>query len=403
MIAKDATSRPGASPALTGESVMLRLLYFLIYGSGAAWVPFFSVYLRQIGLSGLQIGTLTSINPAVTVVSQPLWGVIADLWGRRRTLLLTALLGALVIPGFGWGTGFWFFVGWSVLYTLLSNPVPPLFDALVLDHVERMQSLFYGHLRLWGAIAWAIVAYAVGRAIEGQDIRLIFVVAAGLMLLAWFLALRTLRKTEGVSGALHNRWVDLGRLLRSRRLLIFILMVAALKVGTAATFTFFSIYMDELGASRQLIGLAYGIQGLSELPLFLIATPLIRRLGPTRVLVVAFLFLSIRPLLYSMVTQPGVAVAAQLLHGSLSLFLVASVEYVNRLVPSAWRATGQSLFWAANMGIGAILGNTLSGYLYDQVGVRKMYGLSGLFILTVAVVAWLVLHGRDGAASPDAA
>jgi PPP family 3-phenylpropionic acid transporter len=243
----------------------------------------------------------------------------------------------------------------------------------------------------------------VGRVIEGRDMRLIFVFAAALMLLAWFLAMRTLRKTEGVAGALHNRWVDLGRLLRSQRLLIFILMVAALKVGTAATFTFFSIYMDELGASRQLIGLAYGIQGLSELPLFLVATPLIRRLGPTRVLVVAFVLLSVRPLLYSVVSQLVLAVAAQVLHGSLSLFLVASVEYVNRLVPSAWRATGQSLFWAANMGIGAILGNTVSGYLYDQVGVQRMYGLSGLFILTVAVAAWLVLRGPDGTGAPNAA
>jgi MFS family permease len=123
MITEETTPRPGASPALTGESVMLRLLYFLIYGSAAAWFPFLSVYLRQIGLSGFQIGTLASINPAVTVLSQPLWGVIADLWGRRRTLLLTALLGALVILGFGWGRSFWFFLGWSALYALLSNPV----------------------------------------------------------------------------------------------------------------------------------------------------------------------------------------------------------------------------------------------------------------------------------------
>jgi PPP family 3-phenylpropionic acid transporter len=87
-------------------------------------------------------------------------------------------------------------------------------------------------------------------------------------------------------------------------------------------------------------------------------------------------------------------VALQLLHGTFSLLLVASVEYLNRLVPRAWRATGQALFSAAHMGAGAILGNLLSGFLYDRLGVQGMYRVSGLLILTVALAAWLALR-RD--------
>jgi PPP family 3-phenylpropionic acid transporter len=380
--------------SMAGEGGLLRLLYFMYYGSNAAWFPFFNVYLQQLGLSGLQIGALAGLRPAVTVVSQPLWGVIADLWGRRRTLLLTTLLGTLAVLGFAWRGGFWFFAGWSVVYAVLSNPTGPLIDSLALDYLEREEDLSYGHLRMWGAIGWAVLAYVVGRAIAGRDMRLIFVFGAVAMLAGWALALRTSRPTGEFAGSLGRSWRDLGPLLRNRRLLVFLALITLLQVGASSVFSFFSIYMNDLGASSRLIGLAFGIQGMSELPVYLIAAALIRRAGPARTLVIAFLLTAIRPLLYSFISQPAPAVALQLLHGTFSLLLVASVEYVNRLVPRAWRATGQALFWTAHMGAGAILGNLLSGFLYDRLGIQGMYRVSGLLILAVALGAWLALR-RD--------
>ena len=385
-------SRPAST--LRGEGLILRLLYFLYYGSLATWFPFFNVYLQQIGLSGLQIGALAGIRPAVTLVSQPLWEVVADLWDRRRTLLLTALLAAVGLLGFAWSGGFWFLLGWTVLYAFLSNPVGPLVDSLVLDYLERKNDLSYGRLRMWGAIGWAALSYAAGRAIAGRDMRLIFVLGATVMLLGWFLALRTSRQTGGIVGASGNRWRDLGPLLRNRRLLAFLALVTLLQVGASSLFTFFPVYMNELGASRQLIGLAFGVQGLSELPLYLFAAAIMKRVGPARTLIIAFLLMATRSLLYSFISQPALAVAVQLIHGSFSLFLVASVEYVNRLVPSVWRATGQSLFWGAYMGAGAVLGNILSGFLYDRIGVQGMYRWCGFLILAVALVAGLALRGN---------
>jgi PPP family 3-phenylpropionic acid transporter len=146
-----------------------------------------------------------------------------------------------------------------------------------------------------------------------------------------------------------------------------------------------------------LIGLSFAVLGLSELPLYLCAAGLIRRIGPARTLVMAFLLLALRSFLYSSISQPGWAVVVQLAHGSVALFLVAAVEYVNRLVPGAWRATGQSLFWAAQFGIGSVLGNALGGALYDRVGARAMFRLSGFAILAVALVAVFTLRDhRDG-------
>jgi PPP family 3-phenylpropionic acid transporter len=357
------------------------------------------MYLQQIGMSGVQIGILSGLRPAVILLSQPLWGVIADLWGRRRTLVVGILCSSVVVLGFGGPTGFWFLFAWTIVYALLSNPVGSLIDSLVLDHVERRPGASFGQYRLWGAIGWGVLAFAVGLAITGRSMRLTFVFAAAIMAAGFGLSLLT----PGDAGAFrlaNNRWRDALPLLRSRPLLIFLALVTLSQVGAVSLNTFFPIYMNQIGASTAQIGLALGMQGLAEIPVYLGAALVIRRFGPKRALVSAFLVMAARAFLYGVVTRPAPAIALQLMHGSFSLFLVASVEYVSRLVPATWRATGQALFTAAQFGAGAILGNALSGYLVDRVGVQPMYIASSALILAVALVAVLVLR-EPGLASLD--
>lgn len=393
-MASDTLTIEEAAQARPGKGGVLRLLYVLYYGSGAAWSPFLSVYLRQVGLSGLQIGLLSGIRPAMVLLSQPLWGVAADLRGRRRTLLLTMPLAAILLLGYIWPGGFWFFLAWTVLYALLSSPVGSLIDSLVLDHLEQHPNLSYGRLRLWGAVGWALSSFAIGRAIAGQDIRLVFVYAAAFMLLGWLVAWRGTRGQGGHTPLAGERtWRGAGALFRNRRLVVLLALITFLQLGAASINTFYPIYMSELGASRPLIGTAYTLQGLSELPLYLLAAALIRRFKSGRVIALTFLVFAARMFAYSVIRAPHLAMMVEACHGfSFSLLLVASVDYINRLVPREWRATGQALFWAAYSGAGSILGNAWAGMLYDRLGVQGMFRANAALALAIAVAAVFLLR-----------
>jgi PPP family 3-phenylpropionic acid transporter len=321
-------------------------------------------------------------------VSQPLWGAGADLWGRRRTLLSAMFLSTVLLLGYLGGATFLFFFAWGVLYTFLSNPVGTLLDSLVLDYLEGRPAVFFGQLRMWGAAGWAVAALLVGYAITGRDIRLIFIFGALLMLIGWLLAWRRTSETAG-DRAFGQTWTGLGTLLRNRRLLLFLGMVTLLQIGAASIFSFYAVYMNKLGASRQLIGFAFTLQGLSELPLYLTAAQIIRRIGSSRTVILAFLVFATRAFLYSVISVPLFAMMVEMLHG---LSLVAAVDLVNREVPSQWRATGQSLFWAAYFGAGSILGNTWAGFLYDRIGVQAMFRVNGSLILAIALCASLFLR-----------
>jgi PPP family 3-phenylpropionic acid transporter len=379
---------------LRESGLRMGMLYLVYYCSLGAWSPFLNIYLRQIGQTGLQIGLLGSTRPLLMLFTQPLWGLAADLWGRRRTLLLAASAAALLVLGFVLGRGFGFFFAWNLLFAVFLNPIIPLNDSLTLDYLEDKPHLSYGKIRWWGAAGWGLMALIMGRLLMGRDLRLIFVAGSALLAVYCLLVWRSGRR-ERAGVTLRRGWNGVGILLRNRQLLVFLALIALLQIGVSSIYTFYGIYMTEMGASSQLIGLAYTFQGISETPMYLLAGTIITRLGSHRVLPAVCALYALRVFLYAAIRNPMGALFVELMHGlTFSLYLTSSIDYVNTRIPNEWRATGQSLFWAAGSGAGSIIGSAWGGLLYDQLGVRGMFRWNGVLMAVVAIAAAILLRGR---------
>ncbi|MGQ9681043.1 MAG: MFS transporter [Anaerolineae bacterium] len=370
----------------------LRALYFLYYLATAAWLPFLPVYLREVGLPGVQVGVITGVGPAVQVLCQPIWGLIADLRGRRRALLFAMLAAAVLLPGYAGPRTFWLLAGWAVLCGFFANAITPLIDSLTLDHVEERRSGSYGSVRCWGAIGWGAGGLLIGRVLMGRDLRLSFVIAGILMLIGLAVNVLVVRETR-LNRSFGKHWRGAGQLLRQPRLLVFLGLMVLLQMGSAAVWSFHSVYLSELGASRWLLGASVAVRGLSELPVFLVSAAIIRRLGVRPTLILATAVFGMRELAYSLIRVPEVSLIVEAAHGpSFSLLLVAATCYVHEIVPREWRATGQALLTAALFGAGGLLGNACSGWLYDRLGILGMFRVNGLWVLGLAIVALLILR-----------
>ncbi|MHC4719347.1 MAG: MFS transporter [Planctomycetota bacterium] len=381
--------------ALTSQKNCLRILYFMYCASLAAWQPLLAVYFNEIGISGLQIGIILSIAPIMVFLVQPLWGVAADRWGRHRTLLFAMFLASFAILGYVWDGGFWFFFFWTVVVAFATNPIGTLIDSIILDYVKVNQDSSYGRFRMWGAIGWMVAAPIVGAIITGRSIKLIFPISMAVMLLGWLAGFLRSDKSQ-VKGAIEEAsWANLSGVLRNWRLIVFLGIVFLYGVGTAPVWSFYGVYLKDIGASRRLMGLAFGLDAAIELPFYFFSNVFVKRFGSRKVLTFAISIFAVRLFLYSFISTPALAVSVELMHGlSYSLFIVSAVEYVNELVPPAWRATGQSLYAAACFGAGTLAGNTFAGYLYDQMPLQQVYRLAGWLLLTVTVVAVLALPDR---------
>jgi len=397
--------RPGGwmlkfSNGLVGEKINLKILYFMYCASVAAWQPLLAVYFNEVGMSGLQIGIIMSITPILVFLVQPLWGIAADHWGRHRSLLFAMFLASFAILGYVWNGGFWFFLLWTILVAFVTNPIGTLIDSLILDYVKKQQDSSYGRFRMWGAIGWTACTPLVGWIITGRNITLIFPISMAIMLAGWFAGF-LMRDRNEVRGAVEEAsWENLSQVLCNWRLIIFLTIVFFYGVVSTSVWTFYGVYLSNIGASRQLMGIAFGLQSGIELPFYFFSNVFLKRFGPGRILVFAFFIFTIRLFLYSFISTPEIAVSVELLHGlSYSLFIVSAVEYINELVPPNWRATGQSLYAAACFGAGPLAGNTLSGYLYDRMSLQQVYRLNGwlLLIVTLATLAVLRNHFKKPA------
>lgn len=93
---------------------LLRGFNFLYFALLAMFIPFLPVYLSEQGLSPSQIGFIIGTGGFVTIIAQPLWGMISDKTKTIRKVLLALLLCSAV-------TGYFLFdsSSYAVLILLL--------------------------------------------------------------------------------------------------------------------------------------------------------------------------------------------------------------------------------------------------------------------------------------------
>ena len=344
----------------------MRLLYFLVFCCTASWLPVFADFLKNKGLSGVQIGIALGITPLLMLCVQPFYGLLADKWGHQQSLLVSSFLAAMSFFSFLVHGDYTYLLAATVCMSVFYNAIQPILDSLSLRLVQQDPTFSYGSLRVAGAAGWASTGIVIGYLIDNLGIESIFFVSGGSMLL---LFLATLTLPKHLTENLHvekNTFSGALTVFANVRLLSFLGLVFLVSAGSTCIYYFYSIYMKQNGASSTLVGYALSFQGLCELPFFYWSEAIIRRLGLPRTFLLTVAATVVRLLLYAYVTNPYWAVGIELLQGvSWSLFWVVCVEYVSKLVNKQWQATGQSLLYAAFYGIGAIVGNLWTGYLYD--------------------------------------
>jgi PPP family 3-phenylpropionic acid transporter len=376
------------------EANRLRILYFLVFCCTASWLPLFADYLKDHNLSGVRIGIILSVAPVMMFLVQPFYGMMADKIGYKKCLLWSSLLASLSYVFYLFDGGFAYLFVVTFFMSLFYNTLQPVLDSLSLRLTEKDPSFSYGTLRVAGAAGWAFTGIIVGHYIDAINTTVIFIFSASSMLLAFGFAFRLPQDQDSVSTpAQFKNAME----IFDKPILIFLLVaVTLISAGATTIWNFYSLYMKQNGASASLVGYGLSFQGLSELPMFYFSAVIIRYFGIKPTLVITVFATVLRLWLYSITSNPQLAIAIELLHGiSWSLFWVVCVECVNGLVKEDWRATGQSLLYAAYFGAGAIIGNFWTGYLYDeQVKISEIFLLNAGIVAVVAITIAIFLKKK---------
>jgi PPP family 3-phenylpropionic acid transporter len=363
--------------------------YFLYFAAAAALIPFIVLYYQYLGFSGAQIGLLAGMAPLIAMVGAPLWTNLADRTGRHRLILSLTMAGViavvLLIPTLNALLPVALMIG---LYSLLGSPIVSFSDSATMHMLgdERNQ---YGRVRMGGTFGWAMAAPLAGLLVERNGIQMAFWGYAASMALALLVGQRLTFDSRSAPDGTGAARGSVQALLRNRRWILFLAMAFVCGVGFASVNTYLFPYMQQLGASAGVMGLALTLATLSELPVLFFADRLLKRFGSFGLLALGMGMTGVRLLLFAAASAPAGVLAFQFLNGlTFPAVWVAGVAFAYDNAPPGFSATAQGLFGAMIFGFGAAAGGLLGGILLEAVGGRAMYLVFGvLVLLSLALLA----------------
>jgi PPP family 3-phenylpropionic acid transporter len=365
----------------------LALFYGAVFGLLGAYLPFFPVWLKAVGIEASWIGIITAV-PAVTrfTVLPFVTGLAERRQSLRNAITITAFATALGLAVVGTQQQALLVLLAFAATCCLWTPLAPLTDAYALRGVAQY-GLNYGPLRLWGSAAFVVGALVCGLLVDViAPKHLIWVIAAmaGLSALA-SLGLQPLDGLKKVDVTLRSA----GALLRDPGFLAIIVASALIQGSHAAYYIFASIVWKQSGFGGLTIAGLWSLGVLAEIVLFAVSP---RFTLPSAVLVVIAALSAVARWLITAQDPPiPILAIVQLAHGlTFGLTQVGTMGLLVHHVPGHVMARGQG-YLAACSGIIAGSASILSGMVYARYG-QGVYYVMAAMALSGAALMWLARH-----------
>jgi MFS family permease len=189
-------------------------------------------------------------------------------------------------------------------------------------------------------------------------------------------------------------WRGTRTLLSNRSWLLFLFLVFVGGAGQAGIHNFLFLYMNGLGASKTIMGLALTVATISELPMFFFADRLLARWSAKGLFVFGTMIYVFRALALSYINAPWMILITQLLHGmTFTSMWVAGVSYAAEIAPPGLGTTAQGLLSGVFMGIATATGAMLGGILYQDFGGSIMYRTMSIAV-AISVLIFFVAQWK---------
>lgn len=375
----------------------LRLLNFFIYGTMVIFAAFFQLYLQDIGMDKLEIGTLMSIGPLISLVANPFWRYISDRRQNPRAVLLAMLIGLLVMGHlvFKVNTFHWLYLTMSLLFFFQSALLSQS-NSLILGYTEGTK-LKFGAFRLWGSLGWTFIALAAGPIIDAighYGISLLFSVTL-MLAISFTLWLPSIRQT---ATTLSLKSADILRTFRQKYFIAFVLFGILVSIPNSINVIFMPLFITDLGGSRLQVGGAVFLSTAFEVLAFVLLNRYLKRkitylMGC--ITIVSLLF-ALRWNLMSAATYPVQIMFIQLLHSvTFGGFFYVGTRLTTLLLPKPLRASGQAIYAFALSGLSGVIAGSLGGWIFQNFGAVLMYRMGVIMTLFGALgyaAMWYRIH-----------
>ena len=375
----------------------LRVAWFGSFLTGASIslvVPFMPIFVEQLGIERNQVAFYAGLAISVSAVSaaliSPIWGILADKYGRKPMMIRAGLAMTITMGGLAFVPNIYWLIFLRLLNGVFTGFVPNA-TALIASQVPKDKSGYALGTLSTGVVAGTLTGPFVGGLIaEIFGIRNVFLLVGGFLFLAAILTIFFIKEdfqpvakekaipTKELFGSIKHSHLLINLFLTS-----FVIQFSAQSIGPIL-----ALYVRDLGQTENLLfvsGLIVSSMGFSSMMSAGVMGKLGDKVGNHRLLVAAQIYSVIIYLLCAHATSPLQLGLYRFLFG---LGTGALIPGVNALLSKMTPKVGISRIFAFNqvflyLGgvIGPMAGSAVAGYL----------GYHAVFYATAACVAFSCL------------
>jgi len=367
-------------------------LYMAAFGAIGSFMPLLGQYLKCIGFSGTQIGSVTAAGTATAIAASPFWGKLYTKSSNKKGLILKLALLAVA------ACALLQFVHSYILF-LLMLCVLFFFQAPIIAFVDTMaieDGREFGAERKWGAVGFAGGVFLAGRISEMAGLHVIF---------SLYICCFMLFAAKVFIVSVKNRGVDLPdapatekkpktSIFKNKKYLTLVVCVFFIGGTTMASNTYFSFLFLSGGGSISGVGLAFLLMALSEAPFMAFMEKIIKVLTLEKTLLIAMCILAARYAWYASGPDAAILTGTFALQGmSVGIIIVGFVKYIAKVVPPSELGFFISIYYAFGSSMSTILCQMTGGVILDHFGAGMIYAFfAGMNVIGITVYLAAKLH-----------
>lgn len=375
----------------------LRVAWFGSFLTGASIslvVPFMPIFVEQLGIEQDQVAFYAGLAISVSAVSaalvSPIWGILADKYGRKPMMIRAGLAMTITMGGLAFVPNIYWLIFLRLLNGVFTGFVPNA-TALIASQVPKDKSGYALGTLSTGVVAGTLTGPFVGGLVaEIFGIRNVFLLIGGFLFLAALLTIffikedfQPIAKEKAIPTKELFASIKHSHLLISLFLTTFVIQFSAQSIGPIL-----ALYVRDLGQNENLLfvsGLIVSSMGFSSMMSAGVMGKLGDKLGNHRLLILAQMYSVIIYLLCASATSPLELGLYRFLFG---LGTGALIPGINALLSKMTPKAGISRIFAFNQVffyLGGVVGPMTGSAVAGQ------YGYHSVFYATAVCVAFSCL------------
>ncbi len=369
-------------------------IYFLAYFVFAMPYSQYIPYLSEIGYSATQRGIMISAYSVMNIVFQLIFGYLSDKYNKAKEMLILSIMFMALSTLFLFSLNTQIFILHFMLVALSGGLVNTNFGMLDTwlytngdDTVEN-----FGFIRAFGSLGWAVASLLISSWIAmvgytkcGISIVFISVITLGLILLCKNKKVSSKKMTSKIN------MNDVKKLICSRT---YVLLVVVMFLLTCVTSMNSSVIVDKfivLGASSSQIGLKWAINGVVEIPCYLLGSKILEKLGANKLLILGAITLAVQYFFYAYVGSVNallIVSTGQMFTGP--FVMLSSRMLFRKYAPIELQSTALLLGLSIYQGISMFIMPIVGGFLTDNISVNAtLYIVVGFALIGIVLASIL--------------